>query len=193
MSDILERLDRLKEKIQDEKFLKGMGLSNEVNLHIFCYKPEDEMAVRFFMEQLSSDQELKCRVIEKNLYHIFLQLCENKRILDKIPSIESSKGSKFVLSTLVDKSASANNFVREICKDGFTEGDVLFITGVGEAFPFIRSHAVLNSVQPQDTDKIPIIVMYPGSFDGRDVQLFDKLKKNPYYRAFRIIEMEENV
>ena len=37
MSDILERLDKLKTRIQEEDFLKGNGLSNEVNIHIFCY------------------------------------------------------------------------------------------------------------------------------------------------------------
>ena len=35
MSDILERLDKLKARIQNEDFLKGNGLSNEVNIHIF--------------------------------------------------------------------------------------------------------------------------------------------------------------
>ena len=68
MSDILERLDKLKTRIQEEDFLKGNGLSNEVNIHIFCYDPADEMAVRYFTEQLVSDRDLACHVIEKNLY-----------------------------------------------------------------------------------------------------------------------------
>ena len=67
MSDILERLDKLKTRIHEEDFLKGNGLSNEVNIHIFCYDPADEMAVRYFTEQLVADQDLACHVIEKNL------------------------------------------------------------------------------------------------------------------------------
>ena len=46
MSEINERLDLLKETIQSQEFLEGKGLSNEVNIRIFCYDPKDEMAVR---------------------------------------------------------------------------------------------------------------------------------------------------
>ncbi|WP_022775136.1 DUF1788 domain-containing protein [Butyrivibrio sp. AE2015] len=187
MSDILERLDKLKAQMQDEDFQKGNGLSNEVNIHIFCYDPKDEMAVRYFTEQLVSDQDINCHVIEKNLYKIFLKLCEDKRLLDKIPNIEATKGTEFLLKNLQGKAASAKNFVDEICKDGFKEGDVLLITGVGEAYPFIRSHNILNTIQPQDLNSIPIVVLYPGSFDGRDVYLFNKLPKQDYYRAFNAI------
>ena len=187
MSNILERLDKLKAQMQDSDFQKGNGLSNEVNIHIFCYDPKDEMAVRYFTEQLVSDHDVNCHVIEKNLYKILLKLCEDKRLLDKIPKLEETKGTKFILDNLQGKSASAKNFVAEICKDGFKEGDVLLITGVGEAYPFIRAHDILNAIQPQELNSIPIVVLYPGSFDGRDVYLFNKLPKQDYYRAFNTI------
>ena len=142
MSNILERLDKLKAQMQDPDFQKGNGLSNEVNIHIFCYDPKDEMAVRYFTEQLVADQDVNCHVIEKNLYKILLKLCEDKRLLNKIPKLEETKGTKFILDNIQGKSASAKNFVAEICKDGFKEGDVLLITGVGEAYPlfYIRGH-----------------------------------------------------
>lgn len=187
MSNILERLDKLKAQMQDSDFQKGNGLSNEVNIHIFCYDPKDEMAARYFTEQLVSDQDVNCHVIEKNLYKVLLKLCEDKRLLDKIPKLEETKGTKFILDNIQGKSASAKNFVAEICKDGFKEGDVLLITGVGEAYPFIRAHDVLNAIQPQELNSIPIVVLYPGSFDGRDVYLFNKLPKQDYYRAFNAI------
>ena len=187
MSNIFERLDKLKIQIQDEDFQKGNGLSNEVNIHIFCYDPKDEMAVRYFTEQLVSDQDINCHVIEKNLYKILLKLCEDKRLLDKIPKLEETKGSKFILDNVRGRSASAKNFVDEICKDGFKTGDVLLITGVGEAYPFIRSHEILNTIQPKELNNIPIVVLYPGSFDGRDVYLFNRLPKQDYYRAFNAI------
>lgn len=187
MSNILERLDKLKAQMQDSDFQKGNGLSNEVNIHIFCYDPKDEMAVRYFAEQMVSDHDVNCHVIEKNLYKILLKLCEDKRLMDKIPKLEETKGTKFILDNLQGKSASAKNFVAEICKDGFREGDVLLITGVGEAYPFIRAHDILNAIQPQELNSIPIVVLYPGSFDGRDVYLFNKLPKQDYYRAFNAI------
>ena len=50
MSDVNERLDSLRGLIQSREFLEGKGLSNEVNICIFCYDPKDEMAVRHFTE-----------------------------------------------------------------------------------------------------------------------------------------------
>ncbi len=187
MSNILERLDKLKVQMQDPDFQKGNGLSNEVNIHIFCYDPDDEMAVRYFTEQIVADQDVNCHVIEKNLYKLLLKLCEDRRLLDKIPRLEETKGSQFMLDNVRGRSASAKNFVDEICKEEFNEGDVLLITGVGEAYPFIRAHEILNTIQPKELNSIPIVVLYPGSFDGRDVYLFNKLPKQDYYRAFNAI------
>lgn len=42
MSELTERLDALRALIQSHGFLTGDGLSNEVNIRIFCYAAEDE-------------------------------------------------------------------------------------------------------------------------------------------------------
>jgi hypothetical protein len=68
----MERLDSLRALIQEPEFLEGKGLSNEVNIRIFCYDPKDEMAVRHFTEKLMTDQSLNCHLIEYNLYKVFL-------------------------------------------------------------------------------------------------------------------------
>ena len=58
MSDIFQRLDELKRQIQEKEFLEGKGLSNEVNIMIFCYDAKNEMIVRHFIEQLVTAQSL---------------------------------------------------------------------------------------------------------------------------------------
>ncbi|MFC2662874.1 MAG: BREX protein BrxB domain-containing protein, partial [Eubacterium sp.] len=147
MSDVLERLDRLKLRIQDEDFLQGKGLSNEVNIHIFCYDPQDEMAVRYFTEQLAGDQELKCRVIEKNLYRIFLQICEENGFLDAISGAEAHMERTAFLEQIAEF-ADSKTVAEKISEEAHSVGDVIIITGVGEAYPFVRVHAVLDAVQP---------------------------------------------
>ena len=74
MSNILERLDKLRELLQEPDFLEGKGLSNEVNIRIFCYDPREEMAVRHFTEKLMVDQNLSCHLSEYNLYKVFLSI-----------------------------------------------------------------------------------------------------------------------
>ena len=55
MSKLNERLDALRQLIESPGFLKGKGLSNEVNIRMFCYDPKEEMAVRHFTERLIRD------------------------------------------------------------------------------------------------------------------------------------------
>lgn len=185
MDDLTQRLDNLREMIQQPNFLKGKGLSNEVNIRLFCYAPKDEIIIRHFTEKLLSDTSLSCRVIEYNLYKIFLSICDEKRITKLIAGMEEKKGKQFLLEHL-KRIADNKAFVRKMTATPHKFGDVILITGVGEAFPFIRVHALLDAMQPNFSD-VPILVMYPGSFDGRAVKLFDKLPPNSYYRAFNII------
>lgn len=182
---IKERLDKLKKRIQESDFLEGKGLSNEVNIHICCYKPEEEMIVRHFTEQLIGDQSLKCQITEYNLYHTFLEICDEKRITSSISSIEIKKGKEYLLKQL-QQLANNTSFVNKMRHEKQTDNEVIFITGVGEVFPFLRIHSLLDAMQPCFEDT-PIVVFYPGKFDGRTVQLFEKLKPNSYYRAFNVI------
>lgn len=186
MSDILERLDKLKARMQNAEFLQGKGLSNEVNIHIFCYDPADEMAVRYFTQQLVSTQDLKCHVIEKNLYRVFLDICEENDFLDEIPGAEETMEREDFLRQIAEF-ADSKIVAEKISGEPLSEGDVILITGVGEAYPFVRVHAVLDAIQPDITDNIPIVVLYPGSFNGRELRLFNKLKPDGYYRAFNSI------
>ena len=97
MNNINERLDNLKLEIQKPEFLEGKGLSNEVNIRIFCYDAQDEMIVRHFTEQLIVDQSLDCHLIERNLYKVFLSICDDKRITDRAPQMEEKKGKDILL------------------------------------------------------------------------------------------------
>ncbi len=185
MSNINERLDKVRQLIQESDFLESKGLSNEVNIRIFCYEAKDEMMVRHFVDQITSDQMLSCHLIECNLYETFLSICDDKRITKSIPQMEERKGKKFLLQQMHSIATEAA-FIEKIQYEPHKPGDVLMLTGVGEVFPFMRIHSLLEALQPHFSD-IPILVLYPGTFDGHRVRLFDKLKPNDYYRAFSVI------
>ena len=185
MGNLMERLDNLKALIQEPEFLEGKGLSNEVNIRIFCYDPKEEMAVRHFTDMLMSDQSLNCHLIEYNLYRVFLSICDDKRITDRIAQQEEKRGTQFVLDQM-RRMANSMAFIGKMQYEPHMPGDVILITGVGEAYPCIRVHALLDAMQPYFSD-VPVLVMYPGTFDGHYVKLFDKLTPNPYYRAFNVV------
>ena len=69
MSNIKERLDKLKTKFTEENFLTNKGLGNEVGIYIFSYDPEDEMVVRYFLSKIKN--ETAFNAIPYDLYDIF--------------------------------------------------------------------------------------------------------------------------
>ncbi len=184
MEGVKERLDRLKKLIQESDFLEGKGLSNEVNIRIFCYDPKEEMIIRHFIKRISSES-LDCRIIHYDLYEVFLNICKDKRILDRIPALEEKKGKEFIHKQF-EKSCDAKTFASKMQYEIHQKGDVVVLSGIGKVFPFMRVHSLLEAMQPLFND-VPILVFYPGDFDGHYVKLFNKLKANEYYRAFKLI------
>lgn len=186
MSELTERLDNLRLLIQDRDFIEGKGLSNEVNIRICCYDPSEEMIVQHFISQIVTDQTLETHIVEYNLYSIFLEICQDLDILDNIPEMEENEGSDFTLEQIQSAIGSDEFIEKMVGMAELSPGDVMLITGVGDVFPFMRVHKMLEAMQPHFTDT-PILVMYPGTFDGNSVKLFDKLTANPYYRAFNVV------
>ena len=62
----------------------------------------------------------------------------------------------------------------------------VFETGIGKIHPFMRSHKMLDSMQHLFED-IPIVMFYPGTFNGQTLNLFDEFKEGNYYRAFNLL------
>lgn len=184
-NNIIESLNGVSARLSNELFLSNKGLSNEVGIHIFCYDPKEEMTVRAFFDSLIKRKDVPYRLIERDLYKIFLQICEEKHILKSIKGMEERKGSGYLLEQL-QKVATPGAFVEKMEYSPHLHGDVLLITGVGKIYPFMRSHKILDNIQHIFSD-IPVLMLYPGTFNGQDLILFGKFLDGHYYRAFNLI------
>lgn len=185
MSNIKQDLDRIRERISDPDFLGNKGLSNEVGIHVFCYDPADELIIRDFVSRLKAENGTPYRVIECDLYEIFLKLLEDKRVLKSVDGLEEKRGKDYLLAQL-QKIATPEAFLEYMKYSPHKTGDVLFLTGVGKVFPFMRSHKMLDCMQV-DFENVPIVMFYPGVFNGQDLGLFGKFLDGHYYRAFNLL------
>jgi hypothetical protein len=185
MSDIKDRLAKVEELISDEKFLTNKGVANEVGIHIFQYDPKDEITVRSFFEELKQAQGKPFRFVECDLFEIFLQICDEKHLTKNIEKTEEKRGKDYLL-TNIHKAVPVELYVQKMQYEPHEQGDILLITGVGKVYPFMRSHTVLNNIQHMFSD-IPVIMLYPGSYDGQSLKLFSKFTDDNYYRAFNLI------
>jgi hypothetical protein len=181
------RLELFKEKIKTKEFLECKGLGNEIPYWIFDYEPEKELLVRDTISKLISSSESKhsIKIIEINLYNLCLKIL-NQKIADvKLIQFEKKKGSDALLEKvrLILNQEATKKEIAEIFKVDY---DLIFLTGVGNAWPMVRAHSVLNNLH-SITGKKPLVLFYPGKFTGLDLSLFGEFKSKNYYRAFQLM------
>lgn len=180
-----ERLDLIRQRISNPDFLANRGLGNEVGIYIFQYDAHDELLVREHVARLKQDASLPCRIVERNLWDVFRDICDELCILEDIAGLEVKQGSDALLRRL-KMIVTPNDYIDAMEWEPHERGEVLFITGVGQIFPFIRAHSILENVQHVFED-IPVVMFYPGRYDGQSLSLFGHLEDSNYYRAFDLL------
>ena len=186
-----KRLDLIEPKLYDKNFRTGRGTVGEINFWIFDYLSEDEMAVRDYVDFLiaringkEDDLRIKCF----DLYALMLDVLREKNYLDKVIEMEKQKGSSAIINPLkrtLRLTESGDLIIQKIVEDIEPQRDVIFITGVGKAWPIIRSHTILNNLHSR-VDKNPLVMFFPGEYTS-ELKLFGEITDDNYYRAFKLV------
>lgn len=196
-SDALSRQEEhLFSVLSGSRFLRMEGLSNEVPFFIYPYDAEDALAV------IDSKKRIKRRLANKgivvrevNLYDLTVEILKDRgdwnEILEVEPQLDKSEFTEMLQSMLNPQQHLAPAIREKIADGGF---DIVFLTGIGEVFPYIRSHNVLNNLQSVVSGK-PMLMFFPGRYEqsntlGSSLVLFGRLMDDQYYRAKNILEQE---
>lgn len=187
MNKVYDRLQKIIDKIKTEKFIQGRGLGNEISYYIFDYDPKEELPVRKYIQYIKKELNIvdsNRKVIEFDLYKMFIELLKEEDVFEQIISLEESEGKDYILNA-VTPFITPEMYAEKITKKS-EKYDVIFLTGIGKVYPFMRSHNILNCLQ-QFLNKKPIVVFYPGEYNGQELMLFGKFKDENYYRAFPLV------
>lgn len=193
---VQERFQHLFAVMSGQRFLKKQGLGNEVPFFICPYKPEEAVEMQRLQRQLVNRlAQAGVTVLEINLYDLSVALLKARDIWDQVLEIEASVSKEELKELLQGVLDPETHLVPAIARKlDETDFDVLFISGVGEVFPYIRSHNVLNNLQSTAKDK-PTVMFFPGAYThslaaGASLDLFGRLHDDKYYRAFNIFHCE---
>ena len=191
-----DRYQHLFAVISGQRFLNKQGLGNEIPFFICPFEPEESVEMgriqRQLVNRLGQDG---VRVLDVNLYDLSIELLKRREIWNQILEMETSVSKdqlKELLQGVLDPEAHlVPAIASKLDRNDF---DVLFLSGVGEVFPYIRSHNVLNNLQSTAKDK-PTVMFFPGAYthsveSGASLDLFGKLHDDKYYRAFNIYHCE---
>lgn len=189
MNDSLtERLNRVLPTIISDDFLSGKGIGAEIAFYIFDYPPERELQVRDHIRSLLTrlaQKKSALRVKHIDLFDFVLDYLKNRGLLDKALKLQREKGGEALMKALagpLHENKLAAVFA-EVAPPG--QHDLILLSGVGSVWPLLRSHTLLNNLHPI-VGRTPLVMFYPGRYDGQSLRLFGKLKNNNYYRAFKL-------
>lgn len=196
-ADLHKQEEHLFAVLSGKRFLQMEGLSNEVPFFIYPYPPEASLAVAQAKKRIKSKLSTKhgITVREVNLYDLAVEILKERGVWERVLQAEPDQDKddfREMLQGMLDPQLHIAPAIRTKIEDG--EFDIFFLTGIGEVFPYIRSHNVLNNLQSVVTGK-PMLMFFPGRYEqsdtlGSSLVLFGRLKDDQYYRAKNILEQE---
>ncbi len=190
------RLNQILPRITSEAFLSSEGIGNEIACYIFDYPAEDELRVRehikMMVDRLASHHS-ELRVLHLNLLEVTMAYLKQRRLLNKVLKMQAAKGDSAILRALKGPMAAEKlrDFIAAEHKPA--DHDLVLLSGVGSVWPMLRAHSLLNCLHTV-MGKAPLVMFYPGSYDGTTLRLFGQITtttshpgKKPYYRAFILV------
>jgi hypothetical protein len=196
-NEVRESENHLLAVLSGKRFLQMEGLSNEVPFFIYPYDAEDALEVASAKKRIKNKlaNEHGISVREVNLYDVAVEILIERGVWERVIELEPSEDkAEFgeMLQGLLDPQNHIAPAIRSKIEDGGF--DIFFLTGIGEVFPYIRSHNVLNNLPSVVTGK-PMVMFFPGRYEqsdtlGSSLVLFGRLKDDQYYRAKNILEQE---
>lgn len=190
MNRLSERLFRI---LGSSPFLAMQGLANELPIFIQTYEPSQEDGLRRMVERLAGRLRSKGIIVKSlDLFSLVLDELEAHDILELLLRDESTSHKVEILETLQNYSdPKAHLIPRLMAAIGTDATQLTLITGSGRVFPFLRTHTILESLQPAML-RHPVIIFFPGEYvqdpgGGSHLRLFGSIPapmiNNPYYRA----------
>lgn len=189
MDEFDDKLNKIYDRITSQELLDNSGLGNEIGFYVFDYPPEKELQVRdhitFVIDRIKKKNS-HLRVNHVNLFELIINYLKNRNLLDRALKIDKEKGEEALLKAL-KAPLGAEKVAREFALESDPKNsDIILMSGVGSAWPLLRSHNLLNNLQPL-MGSTPLVMFYPGFFTGQGLCLFGKLKESNYYRAFSLV------
>ena len=191
-----ERLNAILPRITDPAFLGSEGIGNEIACYIFDYPAEQELVVRDHLGLLTGALYGKhghIKVLHLDLLDVIVRYIEHRGHADRVRKIEQKRDAAGLIKALKGSLAAEKlaAFIAEQHQPA--DADLVLISGVGSAWPTVRAHSLLNCLH-HHIGHTPLVMFYPGSFDGTTLRLFGRIASGAerpgshnYYRAFSLI------
>jgi hypothetical protein len=185
-----ERLNQILPRVTSRDFLDSKGLGNEIGFWVFDYPAERELDMRSFLSGTVlpslARQSPALRADTIDLLQLVTDLLEERKLLDKTMDMQLNKGDDSTLLALRSVLKEDKIAQKIAAQHDIANLDLLILTGVGAVYPMLRTHTLLSALHPI-MGNTPMLLFFPGRYDGHSLRLFNTLAEDHYYRAFRLV------
>lgn len=157
----------LLEKLGSDEVLGSADSLTRPAAIVVPYDPADEHDAQEVVAALVSDLgAMGHPVAVANLYNIVIDVLDADDLFDEEVAIEREYGKERLVQELKDAADIEYDIVpriKEILRD--EHGEMLFLTGIGACYPFLRTHQLIDeNVLSVD---VPVVLFFPGSYKAK--------------------------
>ena len=185
-----DRLNQVLPRLTSRDVLDNRGAGGEIGFWVFDYPPENEMQMRSWLTDVIQPGlrriEPGLRFATIDLFDCVIRLLEERGLLTKAFDMQMKQGDEAVLKSLRSVLKEDRLAARIVDLTNVKDLDLLIVKGVGAVYPMLRTHTLLSALHPHMRDT-PLLMLYPGRYDGQSLRLFNKLTDDNYYRAFSLV------
>ena len=191
-----DRLNQILPRITSKAFLSSEGIGNEIACYIFNYRAQDELAVREHVEMMMkriASHHGDLLILHLNLLDVVVSYLETRNLYTKALEMQKSKDARGLVRALQGplSAEKLRDFIAS--ENDLANVDLVLLSGIGSVWPILRAHTLLNCMHTA-MGKTPLVMFYPGSFDGMTLRLFGRIENpssrpsgDPYYRAIILV------
>ncbi len=173
--------------LASSRFLNKEGLGGELPFFIHSFPVSKQAIVNTNIQSLIKRlQNDGIDILELHLYQLCVDILKRENLFEQIVNQEKNLPKQRLLRVLSGPLNIDSVVIPEIHKRlADSTAKIIFLTGIGAAFPIIRSHTILNNLQTLVGD-LPLVMFFPGTYNNQSLTLFDRLKDDNYYRAHNL-------
>ncbi|MFQ9333948.1 MAG: DUF1788 domain-containing protein [Collinsella aerofaciens] len=183
------------ERLSDDTLLGRKGYTMRQSTYVLPYPPVQRSYARDLIAAICSDDlpNRGVRAMRVNLYDIVLDYLDSEGMWEPLCEAEQTATRDELIMMLQD-TISVSDVIKPVVEAAIDDSacDIAFITGVGETFPFVRTHTLLGEIE---TDK-PVVLVFPGEYrqnaDGStslDILNIPSEANGGYYRATNVFDL----
>jgi Domain of unknown function (DUF1788) len=194
--DTPQLTERLFQLFTRQDFIEMKGVAHEIPFYIQTYEVSKEDEVMNMVSSLGMRlKSAGIAVCSINLFEVVLADLKKNGLLDELIASEADYSKQDLFETLQNVSDPKTRLVPRIVEEISRDSTKLtFITGSGRVYPFLRTHTILESLQPAMVNH-PVVIFFPGEYTqddlgGSHLRLFGSVPSpkinNPFYRAVNL-------